>query len=84
MKYEFEYASNYNMKFDETQGRNLGDSFLLLLLIVLIVEQCFAWSCSYHVSTRMTNPWNPAAGRHTVPPLYTSGRAGGHAKGGPA
>ena len=61
LKYDFESASKYNMMFDETQGRNLGDSFLLLLLIVLIVEQCFAWSCGYHISTRMTNPWNSRA-----------------------
>ncbi len=58
LKYEFEYAANYDRKLDETQGRNLGDSFLLLLVIVLILEQWFAWSCSYHVSSRMTNPWN--------------------------
>ena len=61
LKYEFEYAAKYNRKFDETQGRNLGDSLLLLLLIVLIVEQWFAWSCSYHISSHMTNPWNPGA-----------------------
>ena len=54
LKYEFEYASKYETKLDETQGRNLGDLFLLVLLIVLIVEQWFAWSCGYHVSTRMT------------------------------
>ncbi len=59
LNYEFEYAANYNRNVDETQGRNLGDSLLLALLIVLIVEQWFAWSCSYHISTRMTNPWDP-------------------------
>jgi hypothetical protein len=48
---KFMYASKYELKVDETQGRNLGDLFLLLLLIVLIVEQWFAWSCSYHVSS---------------------------------
>ena len=51
-----------NRKFDESQGRNLGDSFLLLLLIVLVVEQWFAWSCGYHVSSRTTNPWSPKRG----------------------
>ncbi len=61
LKYEFEYAVKYNRNVDETQGRNLGDSLLLLLLIVLIVEQWFAWSCSYHISSHMTNPWNPGA-----------------------
>ena len=61
LKYEFEYASKYNMKFDDTQGRNLGDSLLLLLVIVLAVEQCFAWSCSYHVATRrMATKGGPA------------------------
>ena len=61
LKYEFEYAAKYDTKLDETQGRNLGDSLLLVLLIVLIVEQLFAWSCGYHVSSRMTNPWNPGS-----------------------
>jgi hypothetical protein len=59
LKYEFDYASKYDTKLDETQGRNLGDSLLLVFLIVLIVEQLFAWSCSYHVSSHMTNPWSP-------------------------
>ena len=58
LKYEFEYAAKYDRKLDESQGRNLGDLLLLLLLIVLIVEQWFAWSCSYHISSRMTNPWS--------------------------
>ena len=49
LKYEFEYAVRYDRKLDETQGRNLGDSLLLLLVIVLIVEQWFAWSCGYHL-----------------------------------
>ncbi len=59
LKYEFKYASTYKSKLDETQGRNLGDWFLLILLIVLIVEQMFAWSCGYHISSHMTNPWGP-------------------------
>ncbi len=50
LNYEFEYAATYGRTFDETQGRNLGDSLLLTLLIVLIVEQWFAWSCGYHVA----------------------------------
>jgi len=61
LKYEFEYASKYNTKLDEAQGRNLGDLFLLILVIVLAVEQWFAWSCGYHVSTRMIDPWNRGA-----------------------
>ena len=61
LKYKFEYAAKYDMKLDETRGRNLGDSFLLLLLIVLIVEQWFAWSCSFHISSRMVNPWTTGA-----------------------
>jgi hypothetical protein len=56
LKYEFEYASKYDTKLDETQGRNLGDFLLLILLIVLIVEQWFAWSCGYHVASHMTKP----------------------------
>ena len=52
LKYEFSYASKYDTKFDETQGRNLGDTLLLVLVIVLAVEQLFAWSCSYHVPLR--------------------------------
>lgn len=64
LPYKFEYASEYNMQFDETQGRNLGDSLLMLLVLVLIVEQFFAWSCSYHLSTSMTNPWKPGTGHH--------------------
>ena len=59
LKYEFEYAVKYDRKLDETQGRNLGDWLLLLLVIVLVVEQWFAWLCGYHVSSRMTNPWSP-------------------------
>ncbi len=59
LKYEFETAAKYSSKIDETQGRNLGDFFLLILLIVLILEQVFAWSCGYHISSRMTNPWAP-------------------------
>jgi hypothetical protein len=58
LKYEFEYASLYKSKFDETQGRNLGDLLLLVLLAVLFLEQLFAWSCSYHVSSRMIDPWS--------------------------
>jgi hypothetical protein len=61
LKYEFDLAANFKSKLDETEGRNLGDLFLLILLIVLIVEQLFAWSCSYHVATHTTNPWSPAA-----------------------
>ncbi|MGO9109244.1 MAG: BatA domain-containing protein [Thermoguttaceae bacterium] len=79
LKYEFEYASSYKSKLDETQGRNLGDLFLLILLIVLIVEQMFAWSCSYHVSSRMTDPWSPGSQSRQVENLSYPG-----AKGGPA
>jgi hypothetical protein len=61
LKYEFEYAASYNTKLDETQGRNLGDALLLLLVLVLLLEQLFAWSCSYHISSRMTDPWKPGA-----------------------
>ena len=84
LKYEFEYASKYDTKLDETQGRNLGDSLLLMLLIVLIVEQWFAWSCSYHVSSRMTNPWKWPSSRETGRPgndlllLVAAGRNADH------
>jgi hypothetical protein len=57
LKPRFEYASRYEVKVDETQGRNLGDLFLLILLIVLLVEQWFAWMCSYHVSSRSAAAW---------------------------
>jgi hypothetical protein len=62
LKYEFDSASKFDTKFDESQGRNLGDAFLLLLLIVLIVEQWFAWLCGYHrnVATRRMVQGGPA------------------------
>ena len=65
LKYDFEYATSYNTQIDENQGRNLGEFFLLLLLVVLFVEQWFAWWCSYHVRApctqgrRTAQPWNP-------------------------
>ena len=90
LKPTFEYASKYDTKLDETQGRNLGDFFLLVLLVVLFLEQLFAWSCSYHISSRMTNPWAPAGRARGVG--FNRNSAGqpseddivGAAKGGPA
>jgi hypothetical protein len=61
LSYKFALASKYDWKVDETQGRNLGDLFLLILLIVLLVEQWFAWLCSYHVSARPAEPWSPGS-----------------------
>ena len=66
VKYVFESAATYQSSVDETEGRNLGDLLLLLLLIVLFLEQLFAWSCGYHVATKMTNPWAPGGPSRAV------------------
>ncbi len=50
LKYQFDYASSFETKLDETQGRNLGDLLLIVLVIVLALEQLVAWSCGYHIS----------------------------------
>ena len=50
LKYQFDSASNFETKLDETQGRNLGDSLIYILVVVLALELLLAWSCSYHVS----------------------------------
>ena len=75
LKYEFEYAAKYDLKLDETQGRNLGDLFLLILLLVLMVEQWFAWSCSYHVSSR-PSAWGSASGERERRPIMIPPQTG--------
>jgi hypothetical protein len=86
VNYKFQKAADYQSEVDQTRGRNLGDLLLLILLIVLVLEQLFAWSCGYHVSSRMTNPWgagtgHPLAGRGQSRPAgnlsYGSGSEAG-------
>ncbi len=76
LKYAFESAATFDAKLDETQGRNLGDSLLLLLVIVLAVEQCFAWSCGYHLLTRTANPWTAGSQSRQVGNLSYGGKGG--------
>ncbi len=94
LKYKFDYASSFETRPDEAQGRNLGDFLLYVLLAVLFVEQLLAWSCGYHVSAS-TNAGarstgfsrnrreSPPAGRaaFVMPP---EGGTTSVAKGGPA
>ncbi len=56
LKYKFDYASSFETKLDEAQGRNLGDLLLIVLVIVLALEQLLAWSCGYHVSAPAAAP----------------------------
>jgi hypothetical protein len=56
VKYKFDYASSFETKLDEAQGRNLGEWLLYVLIIVLVLEQLLAWSCGYHVSAPATAP----------------------------
>ncbi|MGW8256450.1 MAG: BatA domain-containing protein [Thermoguttaceae bacterium] len=48
IKYEYEQASMYHSAREEIAGNNLSDFVLYALLALLIVEQIFAWSASYH------------------------------------
>jgi hypothetical protein len=70
LKYDFQLAAKFDSRIDETEGRNLGDLFLLILLIVLALEQWFAWMCSYHVSAIPSGPLSP--GR----PAYLGAKGG--------
>ena len=56
LKPKFDYASSFETKLDEAQGRNLGDLLLLVLVVVLALEQLLAWSCGYHVSAPAAAP----------------------------
>jgi hypothetical protein len=56
LKYKFDYASSFETKLDEAQGRNLGDLLLIVLVIVLALEMLLAWSCGYHVSAPSAAP----------------------------
>ena len=54
-----------------------GRLLLLVLLIVLALEQLFAWSCGYHVSSRKTNLWHlPAVGNRNSSRLNGETRPG--------
>jgi hypothetical protein len=68
LKYKFDYASSFETKLDEAQGRNLGDLLLIVLVIVLALEQLLAWSCGYHISA-------PAAANARVP-TFASAKGG--------
>ncbi len=56
LRYKFDYASSFETKLDEAQGRNLGTLLLIVLVVVLVLEQLLAWSCGYHVSAPAAAP----------------------------
>lgn len=88
LKPKFDYASSFETKLDEAQGRNLGEWLLYVLVIVLVLEQLLAWSCGYHVSAAPGKLPSPsgrgAGGERRAARGARAGPAPAFAKGGPA
>jgi hypothetical protein len=46
--YDVTAVSEFDANADDKMGKNLQDIVLILLILMLLVEQILAWSCSYH------------------------------------
>ena len=52
IKYKYLQASSFQAATEELAGYNLSDALLYGLVLLLIAEQIFAWSASYHPKQR--------------------------------
>jgi hypothetical protein len=54
VKYEFEQAASFQSDNGDMAGYNLSQALLIALVVLLVLEQILAWSCSYHPVSRGT------------------------------
>lgn len=66
VKYEYEQAAAFHYSLGESDGQNLSQLLLYVLVVLLIGEQILAWSTSYHPPAR------PFAGTRSRTRRWTS------------
>ena len=52
VKYQYEQAAAFQSTVGEVAGYNLAETILCVLVVLLVAEQIFAWSASYHPAER--------------------------------
>ena len=52
VEFHFAPSSDFDADSDDMMGDNLQNIVLILLILILLIEQVLAWSCSYHLPSR--------------------------------